>query len=212
MPAISGLHIGIVTQLQDDPDSEERILVKIPAIDKEDDGIWARVARLDAGNERGTYFMPEIDDEVIVGYLNDDPRNPVILGMVHSSGKPAPLPASDDNHEKGIFTREKLKLLFNDELKSIEISTPNGNKILLSDDLGGITIEDENGNKIAMTSDGINMESAADFIIKATGDVTVEGVNIELKASANFKAEGGAGAEVSTGAIAVLKGSLVQIN
>ena len=212
LPAISGLHIGIVTQLQEDPDSEERILVKIPAFDPEDEGLWARVAKLDAGDSRGTIFNPEIDDEVLVGFLNDDPRNPVVLGMLHSSAKPSPIEASDDNHEKGIVTRDELKLLFNDDLKSIEVSTPNGNKVLLSDDEGGITLEDENGNKLVMSSDGISIESAKDLILKATGDVTAEGVNIGINASAEFKAEGGAGAEVSTGAIAVLKGSLVQIN
>ena len=132
--------------------------------------------------------------------------------MLHSSAKPSPIEASDDNHEKGIVTRDELKLLFNDDLKSIEVSTPNGNKVLLSDDEGGITLEDENGNKLVMSSDGIAIESAKDLILKATGDTTVEGVNIGINASAEFKAEGGAGAEVSTGAIAVLKGSLVQIN
>jgi Rhs element Vgr protein len=212
LPAISGLHIGIVVQLQDDPDSEERILIKVPAIDAEDEGIWARVARPDAGDSRGLFFMPEIDDEVIVGYLNDDPRNPVVLGVLHSSAKPAPLTASDDNHEKGIITRDELKILFNDDLKSIELSTPNGNKVLLSDDEGGINLEDENGNKLSMNSDGITIESAKDLILKASGDVTVEGTNIGMAANAEFKAEGSAGAELSTGAIAVVKGSLVQIN
>lgn len=212
LPAINGLHIGIVVQLQDDPDSEERILIKVPAIDAEDEGIWARVARPDAGDSRGLFFMPEIDDEVIVGYLNDDPRNPVILGVLHSSAKPAPLTASDDNHEKGIITRDELKILFNDDLKSIELSTPNGNKVLLSDDKGGINLEDENGNKLSMNSDGITIESAKDLILKAAGDVTMEGTNIGVAANAEFKAEGSAGAELSTGAIAVVKGSLVQIN
>ncbi|MCE7991889.1 MAG: type VI secretion system tip protein VgrG [Roseivirga sp.] len=212
LPAISGLHIGIVIQLQDDPDSEERILIKVPAIDAEDEGIWARVARPDAGDSRGIFFMPEIDDEVVIGYLNDDPRNPIVLGMLHSSAKPAPITANDDNHEKGIVTRDELKVLFNDELKSMELSTPNGNKILLSDDEGAINIEDENGNKLMMNSDGITIESAKDLILKASGDVTVEGTNIGIAANAEFKAEGSAGAELSTGAIAVLKGSLVQIN
>lgn len=212
LPSIHGLHIGIVIQLQDDPDSEERILIKIPAIDSEDTGIWARMARPDAGKERGVFFMPEIDDEVLVGYLNDDPRNPIILGMLHSSAKPSPLKASDDNIEKGIITKEKLQLLFNDEKKIIELSTPNGNKIVLSDEEGGIYLEDENGNTLTLSADGILLESASDITIKATGDVTVEGTNIEIKSSAQFKAEGGSGAEVSTGAIAVLKGSLVQIN
>lgn len=212
LPAISGLHIGIVVQLQDDPDSEERMLIKVPAIDAEDEGIWARVARPDAGDSRGIFFMPEIDDEVVIGYLNDDPRNPIVLGVLHSSAKPAPLTASDDNHEKGIITRDELKVLFNDDLKSIELSTPNGNKVLMSDDEGAINIEDENGNKLLMNSDGITIESAKDILLKATGDVTVEGTNVGITANAEFKAEGSAGAEVSTGAIAVLKGSLVQIN
>ena len=212
LPAIGGLHIGIVVQLQDDPDSEERVLVKVPAIDPNDEGIWARIARLDAGDSRGTFFMPEIDDEVLIGYLNDDPRNPVVLGMLHSSAKPAPLTASDDNHEKGIITRDELKVLFNDDLKSLELSTPKGNKALLSEDEGGISVEDENGNKITLSSDGIVIESVKDLVLKATGDVKIEGVNIEAAAQAEFKAEGSAGAELSTSAIAVLKGSLVQIN
>ena len=60
MPAIPGLHIGIVTQLAEDPDGEDRILVKIPIINNDEDGIWCRVATLDAGEKRGTFFRPEI--------------------------------------------------------------------------------------------------------------------------------------------------------
>jgi len=54
-------------------------------ISTSDDGIWARISTLDAGKQRGTFFRPEIGDEVIVGFLNDDPRYPVVLGMVNSS-------------------------------------------------------------------------------------------------------------------------------
>ena len=63
-----------------------------------------------------------------------------------------------------------------------------------------------------INSDGISMESAGDIAIKATGDVNIEGTNVNIAATAEFKADGGAGAEVTTSAIAVLKGSLVQIN
>ncbi len=63
-----------------------------------------------------------------------------------------------------------------------------------------------------MDSSGIVMESTGDISIKASGDVNIEGTNVSIKANAEFKAEGSAGAEVSTSAIAVLKGSLVQIN
>ncbi|WP_338839151.1 type VI secretion system tip protein VgrG [Flavobacterium ginsenosidimutans] len=212
IPSIKGLHIGIVTQLQDDPDGEDRILVKIPIINNEEQGIWCRVAALDAGDNRGTFFRPEIEDEVIIGFINQDPNDAIVLGMLHSSAKPAPLKASDDNHQKGIFTRSEMKVLFDDDKKSIAIETPAGKKITLDEDKGSIVVEDENSNVITIDSAGIKMESAGDISIKATGDVKIEGTNVNLKATAQFKAEGSAGAEMSSAAVAIVKGSIVQIN
>jgi Rhs element Vgr protein len=212
IPAVSGLQVGVVSQLESDPDGEDRILVKIPIINNDEQGIWTRIATLDAGDNRGSFFLPEIGDEVIVGFINDDPNHAVILGMLHSSAKPAPLTASDDNHEKGFVTRSEMKLIFNDEKKSIVIETPGGKKVTIDEDAGVIKIEDDNRNIITMDNAGIAMESGKDFSIKATGDCNIEAMNINVKANAQFKAEGSAGAEVSTSAIAVLKGSLVQIN
>lgn len=210
---INGLQIGIVTQLEEDPEGEERIKVKLPIINPDDEGVWARLATLDAGDSRGILFRPEVDDEVIIGFVNDDPRDPVVLGMLHSSAKPSPISATADNHEKGFVTRSEMKFIFNDDESSMLLETPGGNKVLISDDAEGITLEDQNGNKIVLDSNGITLESAADLILKTgSGDVKVEGVNIEHKAQAEFKAEGSAGLEVSTSAIAVVKGSLVQIN
>jgi len=210
-PAIHGLQIGIVTGLED-PEGEDRIQVRCPMIDKDAEGIWARIASLDAGNERGAFFRPEIEDEVIVGFINDNPNDAVVLGMLNSSAKPAPLTAADANNEKGFVTREKIKFIFNDEKKSVVLETPGGKKITLDDDAGVIKLEDENSNVITINSDGIKMESGKDIILKATGDVKVEGINVSLKASAQFKGEGSAGAEISTSAVAILKGSMVQIN
>ena len=212
IPAIKGLHIGIVTQLQDDPDGEDRILVKIPIINSEEQGIWCRIASLDAGENRGAFFRPEIEDEVIIGFINEDPNNAIVLGMLHSSGKPAPIVASDDNNEKGFVTRSEMKLMFDDEKKSISIETPAGKKIVLDEDAGTIVIEDENSNVITIDSNGIKMESAGKIELIATGDVNIEGANVNIKASAQFKAEGSAGVEMSSSATAILKGSIVQIN
>ena len=211
IPGVNGLHIGIVTS-NEDPDGEYRVRIKVPQINMDDEGIWARIASLDAGNSRGFFFRPEIGDEVIVGFLNDDPRNPVILGMLHSSALPAPFEPSDDNHEKGYVSRDEMKLVFNDDDKSISIETPNGNTVLLSEDEGAIIITDENSNKIEMNSDGITMESPGDINIKATGDANIEGMNVNIKATANLKAEGSAGAELSSGASTTVKGAIVQIN
>jgi Rhs element Vgr protein len=212
MPSINGLHVGVVSQLESDPDGEDRILVQIPIINAEEQGIWARVATLDAGENRGSFFRPEIGDEVIIGFINDDPNDAVVLGMLHSSAKPAPLVASDDNHEKGIVTRSKMKMIFNDEKISYTLETPAGKKVILDEDANIIKIEDEHSNILTLNSDGITMESAGDIKIKASGDVNLEGKNINVKASAQFKAEGSSGSELKSGAVTVVKGSQVQIN
>lgn len=219
LPTVSGLQIGIVTALENDPDGEDRIKIRLPLINTTEEGIWARIATLDAGNQRGTYFRPEIDDEVIVGFLNDDPRHPVVLGMCHSSAKPAPEAAKDDNHHKGYVSREKLKLSFDDEKKIIGLETPAGNKFTMSEDAKGITLEDQNGNKITLDDSGIKIESVKDLILKASKDVKLSGTNTEFSAKAAFKATGTSSAEVSSpsttikgSATAVIQGGMVQIN
>lgn len=212
LPAIQGLHIGIVTQLESDPDGEDRILVKIPVINNDEDGIWCRVSTLDAGEKRGTFFRPEISDEVIVGFINNDPRHAVVLGMLNSSAKPAPLTAADDNHEKGYVSRSEMKMIFNDDKKSFSLETPGGNKFIITEDEKKIHLEDQNGNKITMNEDGIKIESIKDIILKAAKDINAEGVNINIKGSAQTKVEGSSGAEVSSGGTTNVKGSIVNIN
>lgn len=212
LAAIGGLQIGIVTQLQEDPDGEDRILVRLPIIDNAEQGIWARISTLDAGENRGSFFRPEIDDEVIVGFINNNPNDAIVLGMLNSSAKPAPIAACDDNHEKGFVTRSEMKFIFNDDKKSVVLETPAGKKITVDEDEGVIRIEDENSNIVTLNSDGISLESSSDIKITAAGDLTIEGTNVSITANAEFKAEGSAGAEVSSGAIAKLSGSMVQIN
>ena len=212
IPSISGLHIGVVSQLESDPDGEDRILVQIPIINNEEEGIWARIATLDAGENRGSFFRPEIGDEVIIGFINDDPNDAVILGMLNSSAKPAPLTASDDNNEKGFVTRSEMKMIFNDDKISYTLETPKGKKLILNEDEDVIKIEDEHSNVLTLNKDGISMESGKDIKIKAKGDVKIEGVNVSVKASAQFKAEGSSGSELKSGAVTVVKGSQVKIN
>lgn len=212
LPAIQGLQIGVVTRIGDDPEGEGRIMVRLPHINNEDEGIWSRVSTLDAGNDRGTFFMPEIDDEVIVGFINNDPRFAVVLGMVNSSHHPAPLDGKDENHEKGYVSRSKMKMIFNDDKKSVHLETPAGNKLTFSEDSKSISMEDQHGNKFLMDENGIKLESVKDIILKATSDLKVEGINISIKASAQAKLEGSAAAELSSGGSLTIKGSIVKIN
>jgi Rhs element Vgr protein len=212
IPSINGLQIGVVSQLESDPDGEDRILVQIPIINTEEEGIWARIATLDAGENRGSFFRPEIGDEVIIGFINADPNDAIVLGMLNSSTKPAPIVASDDNHEKGFVTRSEMKMIFNDDKISYTLETPAGKKVILDEDADIIKIEDEHANVLTLNADGITMESAGDIKIKASGDVNIEGTNINVKASAQFKAEGSSGSELKSGAVTVVKGSQVKIN
>lgn len=213
LPAVNGLQLGIVTKLEEDPDGEDRVRVRIPMIDPAGEGVWARIACLDAGDQRGSFFRPEINDEVVLGFLEDDPRYPVILGQLNSSSKPAPVSALDTNHEKGFYTRDQLKLVFNDEKKSITLETPGGQSLVIDDDQGSIVITDSNGNTITLDSSGITMDSGGDVAITASTAVTAEsGTELSLTAGTEFKATGSAGAEMTTSAIAKIEGSLVQIN
>jgi uncharacterized protein involved in type VI secretion and phage assembly len=157
----------------------------------EGEGIWARVASLDAGNNRGTFFRPEKDDEVIIGFLGHDMRDAIVLGMLHSSAKAAPLKPSNDNHQKGYFSRSNFQLVFDDEKKSLTIASPAGKKILISDEDKVIKIEDENGNKVTIESSGITMESAGDLTLKATGKVKLEGAEVSINGSATTEIKGG---------------------
>jgi Rhs element Vgr protein len=166
LPAIQGLHVGIVTNLED-PDGQNRIMVRLPTIMADDDGIWSRVSTLDAGNKRGTFILPEVGDVVIVGFINNDPRHAVVLGMMNSANFPAPLTASNDNNEKGYVSRSEMKMIWNDDKKTVQIETPAGNKILLSEEDTAIKIEDQNGNKLTFDTAGIVAESIKDIELKA---------------------------------------------
>lgn len=212
LPGVNGLQIGVVVS-NEDPDGEHRVRVRMPLVNNEDDGAWARVAALDAGDARGFFFRPEIGDEVVLGFLNDDPRQAVILGMLHSSAKPAPLTGSDDNHEKVYQSRSKMKVYFDDEKKIMELSTSAGNKITMSEDDKAINIADQNGNKIEMTQDGIRIESSKAIELKAATEVKMEsGTSFGAKGGTDLKLEGAAGAELSSSAVTKVKGSLLQLN
>lgn len=215
IPAIQGLHTGVVSQLEKDPAGEDRVLIKLPMVDIGGEGTWARIATLDAGKKRGSFFRPDIGDEVLVGFINNDPRDAVILGMMNSSKLPAAIQPKDSNKIKGFFFPSEMKIVFDEDDPSMTFQTKGGNKLFITEKKNeeGITLQDQHGNKILMNKDGITLESAKKIILKASGgDVEIEGINVKQKAQAEFKAEGAAGLEVSSSAIAKLKGSLVQIN
>jgi uncharacterized protein involved in type VI secretion and phage assembly len=221
MPAtVKGIQIARVLQLESDPIGENRIFINIPSLAKNKNvGVWAKVARLDAGNNRGTFFLPEINDDVIVGFINDDASNPVVLGMLNSAAKPAPVQAKNSNPEKGIITRAKMRIYFNDNEKQISIDTPAGNSILLDENLKEIRITDQNNNKIIMDTSGIHLESSQNINIRAGGTISIDGASskISAKGSAEIKAGGQISIEsdsikLSSAAATEISGAVVKLN
>src|SRR5690348_9092486 len=85
LPPLTNLQIAKVAPFEDDPDGEQRIKLQLPALPSDQGFIWARYARSDAGKDRGSVCWPEPDDEVVVGFLNGDPRQAVVLGALYGS-------------------------------------------------------------------------------------------------------------------------------
>lgn len=176
VPSIQGLFIGKVKQLQDDPTGGYRVLVDVPIIQQEGEGIWARLLKGYATSQAGIHFMPEIGDEIILSYLNNDPRFPIIIGALANQQAEPPFPMQDDNNIKAIVSREQLKIKFKEDTREIIMETPSQNKIILSEneDEKGILIQDENQNKVELLESGINISAQGDVVITATGEIIFE--------------------------------------
>ena len=182
--AIKGMHVGVVTKIGGDTQQgNHRIKVKIPYIANQggsNEGVWARLATLYAGNNIGFAFRPEIGDEVILGFINDDPNDAVILGSLHSSANAAPIPATDTNLKKVFFAKEGMQLIFDDQKKSIELKTEQGYSILMSEQDRKLEIKDSNNNSIKLSSSGILLDSQSNLTIRAVGNVKINGAQVRI--------------------------------
>ena len=227
LPAVKGLQIGLVTEI--DPEKTYKVRVKLPLISEDTKGVWARLGSNYAGKEYGCLFYPEVGDEVVLGFLDNDPRSPIILSALNSVKQPPSAEGKTAKPQKYLITKNKLKLCFDDEKKVIHLETPGGCQFDLSDEKKSILIKDPNGNECKMSDAGISLSSSKDILIKSTGgDLTLEGanvnitattgdcvasgVNIDLSANAQLKAAGTAGVELSASGNTIIKGTMVMIN
>jgi Rhs element Vgr protein len=230
IPASNGLQIGKVKKIHEDPDGNYRVLVTLPTFTGtgQADGLWARMAFPYATADAGFFFFPEINDEVLVTFVNNDPRYPVITGALYSpKNKPKEVP-DEKNQFKSIHSKSGIKIRFDDEDKILVLETPGGNSFTLDDKEKKITLKDIKGNTLVLNDSGIAMDSEkdikmsakGDIAIKATGgidlkansDVKADGANIQLSAKAGFTAKGNASAEVSASGQTTVKGAMVMIN
>lgn len=169
MATLQGVYTASVLDNRD-PESLARVLVRVPGVS--DTGIWARLATMMAGRNRGTLFIPEVGDEVLVAFEHGDARTPYVIGSLWN-GKAKP-PTADVTSTKLIRSRSGVTLRIDDKASSLVIETAAGQRIALQDGPGTVRVEDQNGNSVTLAAAGIT--------ITASAKVTVNASTVELSA------------------------------
>lgn len=228
LPGLQGLHAAVVKKLDGDPQKAQRIQIELPWLDGKSKLLWARLATMYATNGMGTYFLPEVNDEVLVGFMNADPTHPVILGSLYGEKHKPPFEYEAKNNTKAIVTREKLRIEFDEEKKVITVATPGKNTLEISDDGKHIRLADQHKNEIKMDSGGITLTSHKDIMLKAKGgitldatskisgtaksDISLDGMNVKVQAKVGATVKGNATAEVTASGPVKVKGAVILLN
>lgn len=199
---ITGVVVAEVQDI-DDPGDLGRVKVRFPWRDAEDETYWARMATPMAGDDMGTYFLPETGDEVLVSFAHGDERYPYIIGALWNTDQKPPEPSDADNDRRLIRSRSGHELTFDDAdgEEQVVIESSGGHTITLDDSSGSetITIEDSSGQN------SIEFDGAA-------GSLTIEGgTNLELKAT-NIDITGDGQVTIEASGILTLEGALINLN
>jgi len=213
-PSGSGSHsvvVGIVTNNQD-PDGMGRVKLRFPWLEEGTESDWTRIATPMAGGDRGMFFLPEVNDEVLVSFEHGDLNRPYVLGSLWNGEDSPPETNSDGrNNIRKIRSRSGHEIIFDDNdaagQEKLEIHTNAGHTILMDDSSGQekLEITDKTGNNtITLEMNGITLSSSTDLNIEAT--------NISIRANASLTLEGSASSSLESGGVLRIQGSLVQIN
>jgi uncharacterized protein involved in type VI secretion and phage assembly len=176
-----GVYPALVTDIKD-PDGQGRVKVRLPWSPDTEDGryeAWARLATLTAGNNRGSWFVPDVNDEVLVAFEAGDPRRPYVVGGLWngSDTPPETMDGAGNNFKKVICSRNGVRLTLDDTdgTEQLILETPGGQRVTLRDGPGSIRIEDGNGNSIKLETAGVTVTSSA--------KVTVQASTVEISAA-----------------------------
>jgi uncharacterized protein involved in type VI secretion and phage assembly len=155
-----------------DPDGHGRVQVTLPWCP--DSGgnryeAWARVATLFAGKDRGSWFMPEVGDELLVAFEHGDPARPYVLGGLWNGSDTPPESANARNDRKMIRSRNGVTVTLDDSngREKLILETPGGQKVTLEDGPGAVEIEDSNGNSVKLETAGITITAAVKLTVNA---------------------------------------------
>lgn len=169
-----GIYPAVVVDIND-PDGMGRVRIRLPWSPDSNGAsyeAWARIATLMAGNNRGTWFIPDVNDEVLVAFEGGDPRRPYMVGGLWN-GQDASHESMDsagNNYVKSIRSRNGVKITMDDTdgQENLVLETPGGQKITLKDGPGFVEIVDSNGNFVKLETSGITVNASAKVTINAT--------------------------------------------
>lgn len=180
-PSVRGLLIGQVQAYKDDPDAQFRFPVLVPAFGSKDNILWARLGAPYATAEAGLFLPPKPNDEVVLGWCDNDPRQPVILGSLHNPKNKPPIAYDKKMEKRGlIITKDALTWQFDEKEKTLTFTASDKVSTVLSEKDGQLISQDKNIitlNKevIAESDKDVTLKPGAKAIIKAGADVAVEG-------------------------------------
>jgi uncharacterized protein involved in type VI secretion and phage assembly len=169
-----GVMPALVTDIKD-PDGQGRVKVTLPwspdAAGQRYEA-WARIATLFAGDKRGSWFIPEVDDEVLVAFEQGDPRRPFVLGGLWNGRDAAPesMDGAGRNDKKVIRSRNGVKVTLDDKdgQERLVLETPGGQTITLKDGPGSVEVKDSSGNSVKLETTGITVTASAKVTVNAS--------------------------------------------
>jgi uncharacterized protein involved in type VI secretion and phage assembly len=173
-----GVYPALVTDIKD-PYGQGRVKIVLPGMagqsineDPKRGGYWARLATLMAGNDRGSWFIPDVDDEVLVAFEGGDPSHPYVIGALWNGqdSPPESMDGDGNNHRKILQSRNGVKITLDDTdgQESMQLETPAGQKITMLDGNNSLKIEDNNGNSIEFYSNGIKLNASNKLTISVS--------------------------------------------
>jgi uncharacterized protein involved in type VI secretion and phage assembly len=169
-----GAYPALVTDIKD-PDGQGRVKVTLPwSPDTGSDRyeVWARLATMMGGDNRGTWFIPDVNDEVLIVFENGDPRRPYVVGGLWngSDSPPESMDGAGNNYKKVIRSRNGVKVTLDDTdgQEQFIVETPGGQKITLKDGPGSVELDDSNGNSIKMDTSGITIQASAKVTVQCS--------------------------------------------
>lgn len=212
---IYGMVVGVVTNNQD-PDAMGRVKVKLPSISGEDESNWARIVSFMAGKEMGAFFLPEVDDEVLVAFEHGDINRPYVLGSLWNGVEAPPQTNSDGkNNIRMLKSRSGHVISLSDEdgKEKIEVIDKSGkNSITVDTKENTITIKVDKDFVISAPNGKVKIE-ATDFELKTSAAAKIEASSdIELKGSASVKVEASSSMDLKASGNMTVKGATVNIN